>query len=142
MEFTLTDEGKMLNINISGKGKYVHSIQYGGLAVPSLVLPHNSGQLKDIKIILGEPALPYVSDINSILDSCSYNEKLKTLSVSLKAFPGHRSEVEIISPFKPQSILKENQIIKDWNAVEENNVYLIKINIVHNNEVENLNIQF
>jgi len=127
--FTLCAEGKTLLVKISGKGKYIKSIKYDGKAVSTAVIPEDLGSAKNVEIIMGEPASPYLFATNSQVVNSTYNQKDKKLNIELNSFAGHSTFAKVISPKSPKAVyLDKEKITSGFTTEKTDNNYIIKIN--------------
>ena len=65
-KFSIDVNGKPVNIDVNGEGKYIQTIKYDGKLLPSAVIPAKT-LFNKIEITLGEPKSPYVKSTNSLL---------------------------------------------------------------------------
>ena len=49
----------------------------------------------------------------------------------LKAFPGHETRTEIVSPLKPQAVLVNGKAMEGWKQRQAGGVYLIEVPFTH-----------
>ncbi len=139
--FTITAGGRVIEVDISGKGRYLKKILYNGKGYPSAVLPQNIDGIKKIHFELGKPESPYIENTNSILTSSSYAKN--KLSFSLIAFRGHRNKTVIISSVKPKSIyVDKTELTKGWTAENENGIYKIILQLNHKSSDMNVVLNF
>lgn len=141
-DFTLTANGQEFNVNITGKGSNVKSIKYDGAELPSLVIPSEVKNIKDINIVLGEVSLPYIESTDAMLTDCSYNQSSNKISFTLKAFQNYISKTEIISRKKPLNIFSDGAVFKNWNVEKKGDTYYITINAKLADKGNNFQVEF
>ncbi len=140
--FTISYQGRIVKVKITGKGDYLKKIIYDGKEYPSLVLPAKIDNLKEINYELGKPEYPYIKNTNSQLISGEYNKSRKELSVLLKAFPGHKNKTEIVSPARPKAVFIEGSIVTNWISENINSAYILKIKLNHKGGSSLIKINF
>jgi hypothetical protein len=139
--FDLYLAGKLLNINVSGKGNYIKHIKYGKEIYPSSVVPVDIPFTSDVTIKLGKLESPYLASTNSILFSSTFNSN--TLTIKLKAFEGHKNVSKILSPYKPAKInITGRDTDETWNIRELGGIYEIEISFSHALSQEEIILEF
>ena len=139
--FDLYLDGKLLNVNISGKGNIINHINYGRETYPSSVVPENIPSISDISIELGKSESPYLSFTNSILVSSTFNSN--TLAIKLRAFEGHKNVSKILSPFKPAKVIVPSSDTNvTWNITEHGDIYEIEVLFSHKLSQEEIILEF
>ncbi len=141
-DFSLTANGQRFNVLIDGKGSSIESIKYNDRVVPSLIIPSDSKDLKNIKIMFGKISSPYIKTTDAILTNCFYDKNTAAISFSLKAYPSYESTTEIVSVKKPSKVLVNGEIYKNWNSERQNGNYLTKIYVTINENNNNLQVKF
>ncbi len=142
-DFTITSNGRIINVNITGRGKNIKDILFNGKEYPSAVLPQSVRNLKDVKFILGIPENPYIKRTNSVLISGNYNKPEKKLSFELKAFKGHNNETVIISPLKVKSIsIDGTKIMQGWSSEQDGNIYKTTVKFIQKNNEAKAEVYF
>jgi hypothetical protein len=142
VNFTLDAEGKQLNVNISGQGNFVKNIEYNGTLIPSLIVPLNIKKKSKVKLVLGHVASPYINFSDAILTLCSYSKNKEELNFYLRSFAGHKNKTEIISPKKPIRIFLNEKQIKNWNVVQNENLYITNIEAAQDREIDKFKVEF
>jgi hypothetical protein len=130
-------------VRIEGAGRYLRTIKYGTRSYPSAVIPKErpSGDL--IELTLGAPESPYISSVQSVLQSCSYDSRHKRLRAFLKAFPGHQGEVKVISPWAPKGISLNGEVLTEgWSADMYEGAHEVRIRFVHQTIADTVVVQF
>ncbi len=140
--YTLYVNGDNLNVIVKGKGDYIAGIRFDGREYYSSVLPGSKEDIKNVELILGKAASPYLKTTNSILTKVDYDKKNNVLSIKLKAFKNHKNHSEIVSYEKPKTILLDNKIVKNWSVEYLNETYITKINFIHRGASDNLTIKW
>lgn len=143
VKLTVTINGKQVPVNICGRGSEISSISFNETLTPSAVLPANLKELKEISIKLGNAVIPYLSSVNAIVNSPSFNMETKTLEFGLKSFEGHQIEFEILSPIEKQYILVNGNDL-DHSIIEErrNNLYKVKVHHLVQSSNNHYSIKF
>ncbi len=135
--------GKDLSVLVKGGGEFINDIRFDGEKNYSLVIPQDKSNIKKVELTLGKAENPYLSSTNSLLENFSYDEKTKIMTYRLKAFKNHNNNTEIVSSLKPKTILLNNEIMKKgWRIDNKNQLYILEINFVHHEPVDNLVIKF
>lgn len=139
--FTLEASGKTYAVNISGKGKFIRKVSYGGREFPSAVIPAGNAGEGRIDVTLGRPLSPYLNKTDAALVSCV--NKAKELTITLSAAAGHINKTEIISPFPPRAImLNGKKLEKGWNSEKTDDLYIIRCDFIHVNGNDELRVEF
>lgn len=132
-----------VEVTLEGQGEYVSSIKYDDVEHYSLVVGMNAGNTKSIRITLGEMNAPYITETNSILESCNYDKENNIFQIELKSFPGHEGFLEIASGIEPVKIFQGDKNIIEGSSIDkQRDVYEIKIPYKHNNKSEIIKLQF
>jgi hypothetical protein len=142
-QFDVNIKGKLTRVYTKGNGDFIQKISYDRKMIPSLVVPEELENIKRIEFQFGEIEQPYIQKANSKLVSCKYDEKTKSLSAILQAFPNHKSKIEVVSPWQPRFIKQNETIIIDSLKVKKlNNVFEIKIPFWHEHLVDKIEVHF
>ncbi|MGA2623327.1 MAG: amylo-alpha-1,6-glucosidase [Bacteroidota bacterium] len=103
--YTLTD-GNSKRFVLSGKGKYLESLTFGQISVPSLVLPTEfARETQPCVVRFGIPKQPYLKSINATVEKVVY-ERPNGIHCEIESFRGHRISAVVISP----SMLKKVEV--------------------------------
>ncbi|MCD6309741.1 MAG: hypothetical protein J7M18_03440, partial [Candidatus Eremiobacteraeota bacterium] len=140
--FDIFAGGKLLDVRVSGNGRHVKEIRYSGKFYPSAVIPENLPDGKNVEIIMGTPESPYLFSTNSILVSCFLNRENKTLNAKLRAFKGHKNRTEFILLEEPEQVLLNGEPLKSRTFVQEEDVYRLILNFVHESDEEDIVIEY
>ncbi|MBU4444584.1 hypothetical protein KJ656_05815, partial [bacterium] len=140
-EFDLALNGKKHRISISGHGDYLQSVRNNGDECASVVFVKNNDN-SNYQFSCGLPEYPYLESTESIVLSCDYDRWNQHLFMSLKAFPGHRNKISIISPVKPASIRFNNQVVEDYELENIDDIYRIRMNVIHDQAESELRVSF
>ena len=140
--FDIAFQGEKCVISIHGKGGFIESISNGSESCVSAVFPLNSRNSVEYNFLCGQPETPYLESTESIVLSCDYDRWNKHMFMKLKAFPGHRNHISIISPYKPGLVKFENQVIDDYTIEEIEQIYRIHLDVRHQQSVSELRISF
>jgi hypothetical protein len=140
--YTINANDKPITVNVTGNGKYIHSIKYDGREMPSAVIPYNS-KIGNVDIELGIPFMPYISGTNSLVDKCNYDSQKKSLNYSLKAFTGHKNTTQIISPSPPKAVYVNGvKLNADLKIKNDNGTYLFEVDFTHKSVEDKIRIEF
>jgi len=103
--YTLTN-GNSKRFVLSGNGKYLESLTFGRISVPSLVLPiEYARQTQTCVVRFGIPKQPYLKSINATVEKVIY-ERTNGIHCEIESFHGHRITAVVISP----SMLKKVEV--------------------------------
>ena len=91
---------------------------------------------------MGTPESPYLFSTNSILVSCFLNRENKTLNAKLRAFKGHKNRTEFILLEEPEQVLLNGEPLKSRTFVQEEDVYRLILNFVHESDEEDIVIEY
>jgi len=140
-KFTLFVNGKPLLISISGKGEVIKSIRYDRQRFHSAVFTTDIQEIKRVNIVMGCPDYPYLQQTSSILNTCSYDNR--QLNMELEAYPGHRNESCIITPYEPKDVLiNGKQVTKNIFIESFDGYYKLVLWFTHSNYINKLGIKF
>jgi hypothetical protein len=128
--FDLALNGRKSNISITNHKNYFCSIRKNGKECPTSVFVRDRAS-PDFQFVCGLPDQPYLESAESIVLSCGYDRQNQHFYLKLKAFPGHRNDISIISPFKPAFIRFDNHTIDNYDLQIMDNIYRIRITVVH-----------
>lgn len=128
-EFTLALLNKNIHVEVSKSEKSILSVKYNDDEIPSLVIPANINELKDVKIETGKPAVPTLVSTEGILKSIDYSNGL--LKAEISAFENHENTSTIISPFEVKTIKNNSSSIDDFEMTQENGYFKIKFSFIH-----------
>ncbi|MBU1872243.1 hypothetical protein KJ688_00745 [bacterium] len=140
-EFDLALNGKKHRISLSGHGDYLQSVRNNGDECTSVVFVKNNDN-SNYQFSCGLPEYPYLESTESIVLSCDYDRWNQHLDMKLKAFPGHRNYINIISPLKPTSVRFDNQVVEDYELETIDDIYRIRLNVIHDQAESELRVSF
>jgi len=140
-EFDLALNGKKQRVSISGHGDYIESVRNNGDDCESAVFMKNNDN-SVYQFSRGFPQYPYLESTESIVLSCDYDRWNQHLYMRLKAFPGHRNKISIISPVEPASIRFNNQVVEDYELETIDDIYRIRMNVIHKQAEGELRVSF
>ena len=124
--------GRDMTVTVTGSGRYIKSVKYGGEIYPSAVIPEEPPAGDEIEIVLGAPELPYVAHTSAILLSSRFDRTERSLVLSLKAFRGHYNETTVLSPWEHRSVsINGTKLNKGWSFSRSEGIYEAKIGFVH-----------
>ena len=90
---------------------------------------------------MGCPDYPYLQQTSSILNTCSYDNR--QLNMELEAYPGHRNESCIITPYEPKDVLiNGKQVTKNIFIESFDGYYKLVLWFTHSNYINKLGIKF
>lgn len=136
-------KGKPVEVTTCGFGKYIKSIRYDGREYPSSVVPEEIDNLSKIVFFIGAPEIPYIENTQSILVSSHFYEKERNLTVALKAFKNHQSEISVISPWEPKSVSSnEKKLNGEWFFEKVDGLFEIHIKFSHRQTVDSITVNF
>jgi len=140
-KFILFVNGKPLLISISGKGEVIKSIRYDRQRFHSAVFTTDIQEIKRVNIVIGCPDYPYLQQTGSILNTCSYDNR--QLNMELEAYPGHRNESCIITPYEPKVVLiNGKQVTKNFFIESFDGYYKLVLWFTHSNYIDKLGVKF
>lgn len=143
VQFTIYVNGNSASVSIRGQGDSIRRIEYDGKRYPSAVVPLDFSNIEKIEIMLGAPDIPYVEETESALVAADFDSKEKKLNIRVKAFPGHRSSVDLICPNSPKQAQISGKDVSGELAVDsKNSIYHVSLPLVHGNEIEEIDISF
>jgi len=141
--YDLTIRGKLVRINIEGKGIAIDQILFDGQLSATAVIPDSVSMPETISIKLGTPKQPYLHSANSALVSSQYDAAAKKLVMVFRAFPSHENSVEIVTSFKPQNVFVDGKKLSTcWWVVQKGNYYQVVVSSTHNAQTQEMIIQF
>lgn len=101
-----------------------------------------SGSAAEYQFNCKTPGHPCLESAEAIVLSCDYNSRKGELSATLKAFPGHRNRVWILSPATPGDINFENRTVENYDITRVGDHYRISINVIHTQTDSELKIKY
>jgi hypothetical protein len=128
--FTYSYNSNKVKININRGHKYNSNINYDGKYIPSLVIPQNLTRLEKIDLTYAESNKALLISTSSILKKANYNSNIMTLS--LKAFPGHKNTTVIHAMYMPKNILVNGDELEKFNSVRNGKGFDITFEFLHN----------
>lgn len=141
--FEILAGGKKLTVTVSGAGKTIQFIKFNGQPESSTVLPQVFASAQNVQIELGQPQRPFLAATTSILQFCRYHDKNRRLTLQLAAFPGYKNQTTIVSPFKPEAILLNDQKYhQQQNVKSDHGIYELNLLFYHQTTADTLIIQF
>ncbi len=138
----LYSSGRLSKVQVSGSGKYLRSVLYDGVELPTAVIPYH-GRYDNIKLEAGIPSAPYLADCRSLLESARYDNSSGALELSLKSFPGHSDEVTVISPDIPSKIFIDGkESVEKAEIDDDGGTKIIRFTFVYKNQGANIKMEF
>lgn len=140
-QFQLFTGGKDVRVRISGEGKTIASIRFDGRQVATSVLPEDLSVSEGIDIQLGHPKQPYIAAVGSALESCKYEKG--ELALHLRAYPGYRDQVKVVSPREPRQIeLNQKDVSQAMQIEKAGTYYIITTTFSHETSATELLMRF
>jgi len=139
--FDINLSGKKNRISVQGHGDFFQKILKNGKNCASAVFMENTDE-GDYLFYCGYPEYPYIESAGAIVSSSEYDPKTRTLYLHLKAFPGHRNEVSIVSPFKPKTITADGLLSEDLTSELIKDIHRIRIHTTHATAEQMIQISF
>ncbi len=135
--------GKLKNVSVSGKGKYLQSCVIDGKAVPSFVLPMDAQAATKVDVKFGNPATPYLENVNVRLLSAGFDQKQKSLKFVVSSFRGHKTIAIVVGPVAPQRVLIDGDVHSDAKAqTEADGVKSTQIVFVGSGKQQTIEVRF
>lgn len=97
--------GKLKNVSMTGRGKYLQSCKIDGHEVPSLVLPLDAYDASRIELRFGNAAEPYLESVTASLQSIQWNRTKGRLIIHLSSFVDHQVIAKVVARTKPRNTL-------------------------------------
>ena len=135
VELTVTINGGLVLVDISGDGNTLSSVQFDEIEIPSAIVPNNMKSIKKISLKLGETKSPYLKSVNAIVISPKFDFKNRTLEFDLESFEDHIIELQIISPTEVENVLINGNSLSN-GITESRKSNLLEINISHKSELK------
>ncbi len=117
VKFSISINGNLIPVTITGKGYYASSILYDGKIVPSYIIPETNENISEIIIELGELKCPLITKAGAKISNLNYSESGYKLSFTAKSFIGNSVIINLFSPMEPGGIKNNQNIV---NTVETN----------------------
>ena len=133
VELTVTINGGLVLVDISGDGNTLSSVQFDEIEIPSAIVPNNMKSIKKISLKLGETKSPYLKSVNAIVISPKFDFKNRTLEFDLESFEDHIIELQIISPTAVKNVLINGNSLSN-GITESSKSNVLEINISHKSE--------
>lgn len=133
VQLTVTINGGLVLVDISGDGNTLSSVQFDEIEIPSAIVPNNMKSIKKISLKLGETKSPYLKSVNAIVISPKFDFKNRTLEFDLESFEDHIIELQIISPTAVKNVLINGNSLSN-GITESSKSNVLEINISHKSE--------
>ena len=135
--------GKLKNVSVSGKGKFLQSCLIDGKAVPSLVLPLDARKATKIDVRFGKPGTPYLESVNATLRSIQLDAVKNRLTVHLSSFYKHQTIAHIVVPTRPKSSSLDGKNTSSMLSKKlSDGLYEVIIKFAASNVIQTLKLQF
>ena len=143
IKLNLLVKSKDVDVEISGKGKDVSLVKYNNQVLPTLVIPDDIKDLRNINIQLGKVTTPLIYSANGILANTIFNNDKNILEFDLESFAGHETQIKIISPIKTSKIFINGKKIENgWQEIRNDNLLELSINNISENKNNHYIIEF
>lgn len=111
IQMSLTVNGKIVKVNINGNGEILESIKFDDLELPSVIIPSDMINIKEINLHLGDAKYPYLSKANGIVSKVEYDYDERILSFDLSSMKNENDNIEITTPYVCSKITCDGEII-------------------------------
>jgi hypothetical protein len=139
--FDINLSGKKTELSIQGQGDSFRKILKNGKEWASAVFMEKEEGV-DYRFFCGFPEYPYLESAHSVVSSCNYDYKTRTLNVRLKTFAGYRNDISIVSPFYPEAVTVEGGKSVTFQTEITDRIIRIKIGMIHEKAEQNMQITF
>ncbi len=109
--------GKLKDVSVSGKGKYLQVCRIDGKALPSFVLPRDAQAASKIEVKFGNPATPYLERVNATLRSIQWNRSTNRLTMRLSSFANHQTVAHMIASTRPRMALLDGKTLSSIESM-------------------------
>lgn len=135
--------GRMVDVQVKGKGEHMQSVTTDGIGVPSLVLPTSVKSNSLIRVAFGQVRAPYIRHVNAILHTAEWNERERVLTARLASFAGHQVKLDLVGLEKPSMVLLDGKPVTDVTASgKEGDVQAVRILFVAGPSQQLLEVKF
>jgi len=128
-DFTYSYNNNKVKVNVNRDHKYNSNINYDGKYIPSLVVPQNLIRLEKIDLTYAESNKPILISTSSILKKANYHNNIMTLS--LKAFAGHKNITVIHAMNMPKNIIANGDVLDNINSERNGKGFDITFEFIH-----------
>jgi hypothetical protein len=143
IKFIITFDGKPINVDLTGNGKYAQIYLTNNQTLPSYVLPENTEDFSGINIKMGELKTPTIYKAEAKINTPVYSVDKKQLSFKTESFAGNNVRIEILSPSKIERLFNEdNKITKFETAKLGDGNYLLSFEFVQSESGNDFKIIF
>ena len=109
--------GAIKNAAIGGKGNRLHSFTADGKSIPSLVLPLEVQDSRNMSIQFGAFSEPYLSSADAIVRLVRYTAAAGTLECRISSFRGHVTTLNVVSKKAPKQILVNGRRLRAATSI-------------------------
>ena len=143
VKFKLTVENRLVDVEVIGEGENVSSIMYDEKQIPSLVIPHDVGNLNKIILNLGDTNIPVISSTDALVSNVNFDKEKNVLEFDLLSFEGHKIETKIISPLLIKELLINNiKTENNNNVVQKDSIFEFVIQQISSSKKDHYSITF
>ena len=143
VKFKLTVENRLVDVEVIGEGENVSSIMYDEKQIPSLVIPHDVGNLNKIILNLGDTNIPVISSTDALVSNVNFDKEKNVLEFDLLSFEGHKIETKIISPLLINELLINNiKTENNNNVVQKDSIFEFVIQQISSSKKDHYSITF
>ena len=139
VDYSIWNKGALINVNISGDGKYFSRIGYDGDVSNSAVLTRD---VKNLTLERGTPAEPYLSDANCIVRDVRFDQEEAALRVTVGGVNRQISKISVVSPMPLLEATIEDGNILEQVVTGDNGIYRIELTIGFEKSDSILKFQF
>ncbi|MDZ7374245.1 MAG: hypothetical protein ONB23_09785 [candidate division KSB1 bacterium] len=142
-EATVWIRGRPVTIRVLGKGPHVERIFFDGRPEHTLVLPLSPSPPEEIRIVLGTVREPYLQHATAAVRFARWISKPhRELRLCLAAYPGHRSEAVILSPWPAQAAKLNGLPVDIETTVLGKGIYRLVVRNEQRTESDTLAVRF
>jgi hypothetical protein len=135
--------GQPVEVRLDGKGSWAEAIRFDGTPQNTLVLPSAGAVPAAIGVTLGHLREPYLARTTAAVGSVRFSPgPSPQMTLCLIAFPGHRSETLIHSPYPAREVHCGDSAIPSWRNEPFRDGFRILIQHVHHTELDTLVVRF
>jgi hypothetical protein len=143
IEYGLMVGGNRAQVLVRGTGSTIRRLLIDGRPRSSAVLPRSEMAPSAIEVELGEVEAPYLASTEAILVESEYSRRSNSLLVVLQAFAGHLNKTEIVSPFRPVSVVhNRDELASGWSVSRVGEAFRTQIQLTHASLLDTIVVQF
>jgi hypothetical protein len=143
VEYGLTLGGNRAQVRVRGTGPTIRRLLIDGRPQSSAVLTGSGMAASAVEVELGEVETPYLASTEAIVVGSEYRRRSNSLLVVLKAFARHLNKTEIVSAFRPVSVLHNgDELTSGWSVGRVGEAYRTQIQLTHASTLDTLVVHF